>query len=149
MARTLPGLVAAAIGCVGLAASSVVSAPLADHLQCYKAKETAGPGRIQATADLLSSIGLAPETGCLVKGPPTLFCGPVTKTNVTPPPPGGGPTGTVHKFLCYKIKCPTGANQVASGKDQFGVHTLTLKAPKILCAPASPSGAFLDQAPAS
>ena len=43
---------------------------------------------------------------------------------------------------------PKGAEQTATGKDQFGTHTLTLKTPKILCAPASPSGAFVDDAPA-
>ncbi len=118
----------------------------ADHLACYKAKEIGGPGRIQATADLVSGAvpPLATGTGCVIKGPPRLYCGPVTKANIAPPEPGGGPTQGTTKFLCYKVKCPKGAAQTASAKDQFGVHTVMLKAPRVLCAPASPSGAFLD-----
>jgi hypothetical protein len=117
-----------------------------DHLKCYKAKESSGPGKIQVTASLVSGTvpPLAAESGCVLKGPPKLVCAPVTKVGATPTPPGGGPTGATTKFLCYKVKCPKAADQTITGKDQFGTHTFTIKGPKVVCAPASPSGAFLD-----
>jgi len=147
--RQLAGVLLGAVAGVGLIASPVFAGAVGNHLKCYKAKETAGPGKFQATADLLSTVGLAPELGCTIKGPPKMFCGPVGKVNVAPTPPGGGPQNGTSKFVCYKVKCAKGAEQTATGKDQFGTHTFTLKTPKILCAPASPSGAFLDDAPAS
>jgi hypothetical protein len=128
------------------AAGSVLAAP--DHLKCYKAREVAGPGKFTRTGDLLSSTSLANQTGCLIKGPAKLVCAPVTKTNVSPPAPGGGPTAAAKKFICYKLKCPKIPDQSLTLQDQFGTHTFTIRTAKTLCAPASPSGAFLDDSSA-
>jgi hypothetical protein len=146
MTSRLPKLLLAAVACASLGGASVATA--GNHLKCYKAKETAGPGAFQVKADLVSNLNppLAKESGCVIKGPPELVCAPVDKQNVSPPPPGGGPTGNTTKFLCYKAKCRKLPDETITAKDQFGTHTFTLKgkAAKTLCAPASPSGAFLD-----
>lgn len=124
------------------AASGALGAP--DHLKCYKAKEVSGPGKFTRTGDLISSTTLANQTGCQIKGPAKLVCAPVTKTNVSPPAPGGGPTAAAKKYICYKLKCPKVPDQGLTLQDQFGTHSFVIKAAKTLCAPASPSGAFLD-----
>jgi hypothetical protein len=140
-------VVPATVALACLAGAQSFAGVVGDHLKCYKAKETAGPGRIQVQADLVSTTipALPTETGCVIKGPPQLYCGPVAKTNVSPEPPGGGPTQSTTKFLCYKVKCPKGASEIATARDQFGMHTMALKVPKVVCAPASPSGAFLEE----
>jgi hypothetical protein len=105
--------------------------PVADHLKCYKVKDS----RVKATytADL---GGLVSEPGCLIKVPGKMLCVEATKTNVNPPPPGGpddsGPAG---RFLCYKVKCPKAVLTPLSWHDQFGTGTITPSVPKMLCAP--------------
>jgi hypothetical protein len=135
-------LAGAAGACLLGVASGALGA--ADHLKCYKAKEVAGPGKFTRTATLLSSTTLVHETGCIIRGPSKLVCAPVTKTSVSPPAPGGGPTAAAKKFICYKLKCPKLPDQSLTLKDQFGTHIFTIRTAKTLCAPASPSGAFLD-----
>ena len=147
MTKRLPKLLLAAAGAFVLSGATGALA-VNDHLKCYKAKETSGPGKVQYTATLVSGIGLNTEAGCTIKGPPKLVCAPVTKTGVSPTPPGGGPTGATHRFFCYKVKCPKGPDQNVGGTDQFGTHTFLIKGPKTLCLPASPSGAFLDDSSA-
>jgi hypothetical protein len=144
MSTKLPQLLMAAVAgaCLLGAASGALAFP--SHLKCYKAREIAGPGKFTRTADLISSTSLANETGCQIKGPSKLVCAPVTKQNVSPPAPGGGPTGATTSFICYKVKCPKMADQNITLQDQFGTHIFTIRAAKTLCAPASPSGAFLD-----
>jgi hypothetical protein len=130
--------------CAHLLASASTTMAAADHLKCYKAREVEGPGRLTATANLVSGIGLATENGCLIRGPSRLLCAPVEKLGL---PPGGGPTGATTKFVCYKLKCPKQALQNVTAKDQFGTHVFVLRFPTTFCAPASPSGAFLEASP--
>jgi hypothetical protein len=144
MNASLPKLVLAAAAAAFLLGGASPALAVNDHLKCYKAKEVAGPGKVQYSATLVSGIGLNSESGCVIKGPAKLVCAPVTKIGVTPSPPGGGPTGATHRFFCYKVKCPKGPDQTVGGSDQFGTHTFTVKAPKQVCLPASPTGAFLD-----
>jgi hypothetical protein len=136
-------LAAAACACIIGAARP---ARAGDHLNCYKAREIEGPGRLLRSADLASTLlpPLATAAGCLIKGPSKLVCAPVEKQNVNPPAPGGGPNGPTTVFVCYKVRCPRQLPQGLTVKDQFGTHHFVLDVPRILCAPASPSGAFLD-----
>ncbi len=72
----------------------------ADHLECSPIKDSAP--RATYTADLTGLVD-------------------TTKTNVNPPPPGGGPTGgNAGKFVCYRIKCPRTAFTPVAVADQFG-----------------------------
>jgi hypothetical protein len=107
-------------------------AVVADHLKCVKAKA--------AEPKTQFSIG---SLGCIIKGPAKLVCTPVIKSGVSPTPPGGGPTGATTKFVCYKAKCPK-VPATVTAKDQFGTHVFQTSSAKTICAPASPSGAFLD-----
>jgi len=124
------------LGLVVLHLTPVVPAaaqPVADHLECYKVKDP--QAKASYTADL---GGLAAEPGCTIKVPATMVCVPATKTNVMPPPPGGGSTGTPNAFGCYKVRCPRGTLPTIPLNDQFGSRAVTPSAPKLLCAPAAP-----------
>jgi len=121
-------LLALAVSAVAITAHAQ---PVADHLKCFKVKDTLPKGTYTANVD-----GLVAETGCVVKVPVSLLCVDATKTGVTPTPPGG--TGPVaHRYLCYKTKCPKGtAPGDLQWHDQFGNRTLAAKVPsKLLCAP--------------
>ena len=123
-----------------------------DHLKCYKVKDkvTGSPLKAKYTVDLPSNLSpLLDESGCTVAVPAKMCCAPVDKVPTAPSPPP--PDGTPHpqpaagKFCCYKVKCPKlPVPGTASFDDQFGIRTLTLSNASFLCAPASPSGAFLD-----
>lgn len=105
--------------------------PIADHLKCYKVKDS--QPKAVYSADL---GGLVSEPGCQIKVPGTLLCVGATKTNVTPTPPGGVDTaGVAGRFLCYKIKCPKAVLAPVQWHDQFGTRPLTPSTPKIVCAP--------------
>ena len=124
--------VLAAGACLALFAGGA-RAQTADHLKCYKVRDSAP--RIRYTANL---TGLAPESGCVIKVPAKLLCVATTKTAVTPTPPGGVPSGpNAGLFVCYKVKCPRGAVPAVSVKDQFATHGFTPAAAKLLCAPAT------------
>ena len=116
------------------AAPVPAQSPLADHLECYKIKDP--HAKASYTADL---GGLTPEAGCTIKLPAVTACVPTTKTNVTPPPPGGGPSGKPNAFFCYKVKCPKTTLRALAGTDQFGTRTVTPSKPTILCAPVTPT----------
>lgn len=111
------------------------------HLECWKLKDDLP--KTTYTVDQFA------ESGCVVKTPPILNCTKTFKTNVIPPPPGGGPDVevSVTNFLCYKEKCPK-IIPFGTFTDQFGVHHDNVAHKKVgaslLCVPASPSGAFLD-----
>src|SRR5262249_28311256 len=81
--------------------------------------------------------GLTSEPGCTIKVPAITACVPSTKTNVAPPPPGGGPSGTPNAFFCYKVKCPKDTLRALNGTDQFGTRTVTPSKPTVLCAPVT------------
>src|SRR5215813_12166606 len=75
-----------------------------DHLKCYKIKDHAAKAPYTATL----TPGAPPftaETGCLVKVPAKMLCVDVTKSNVSPAPPGAAPGAQAGTFLCYKLKC--------------------------------------------
>src|SRR5690348_14724269 len=92
--RRVPVLIVVAAAC-GVLSGAARPAAAGDHLNCYKAREVEGPGRLFRSADLASSLlpPLMAEAHCLIKGPSKLVCAPVEKHNVSPPVPGGGPTG--------------------------------------------------------
>ena len=108
-----------------------------DHLKCYKIKDP--QAKATYTADL---GGLTAEPGCLIKVPAKLACVPASKTNVTPPPPGTGGTGTPNTFGCYKVKCPKGTLPPLTLRDQFGSRVVTPSVSKMLCAPSAPATPF-------
>ena len=143
--RLVTGAVLATLlgGGVGPTAAQVVL--LRDHIVCAKVRDSVP--RAKYTARLGPSLQ-DDLVGCVIKLPAKLACQSTSKTAVTPPPPGGGPTAALNhgKFLCYKVKCPAAPNAFRTAQDQFGIHNVTLGASKLLCAPASPSGAFLETA---
>ena len=131
MRRILLGLVVSAL-LVGLRPSPATAQ--ADHLQCFKIKDTAA--KASYTADLTpADTGLPVAAGCVVRVPARLLCVDVVKSIVGTPIPPGAPAGDpTHKFLCYKVKCPKAA-PTASVVDQFGTHQVIVKSTSILCAP--------------
>jgi len=116
-----------------LAAGSAQAVCLADHLSCYKIKDTPGT-RTVSTKDLTESLQdqSISVTGCQVQTPPKMACLPTCKS------PSGPPSGQAQAvpLLCYKVKCPKSTLPTVSLGDQFGMHTLTFgTASKLLCAP--------------
>lgn len=104
---------------------------VADHLKCYKVKDTAPKASYTADVD-----GLAPQSGCLIKVPGNLLCVETTKTNVSPVPPGGADdSGPAGRFLCYKLKCPKAVLAPIQWHDQFGDRQVMPSTPKTVCAP--------------
>jgi hypothetical protein len=114
------------------------SAQIADHLKCYKIKDSL---KLAARADLdTPQFGLDP--GCKLSEA-KLFCVPATKTNVsatdkkthTPiiPQPVDGPNPGDR--ICYKVKCEAvpSPQQVT---DQFGTRTLSKLKASLVCTPA-------------
>jgi hypothetical protein len=110
--------------------ADVAVAQTADHLKCYRVKDP--QQKATYTADL---GGLTAEPGCLIKVPARFTCVPSTKSNVSPAPPGGGPTGTPNGFNCYVVKCPKTTLPTLPTQDQFGARTVTPRAARMLCAP--------------
>jgi hypothetical protein len=104
--------------------------PVADHLECFKVKTKEAKATYTASLD-----GLAPQPGCVIKVPAQITCVPTTKTNVSPPAPGGGPTGVPNGFNCYRVKCPKTALPAVDTVDQFGTRTATPRSSTLLCAP--------------
>ncbi len=108
-----------------------------DHLRCVKVKDK-NLAKAKYVADLQAVHPSFPdESGCLIKVPAKLYCFPVEKQDVNPAPPEdvGGPQ-IVEQLVCYKLKCPKQQLAVPV-EDQFGSRTITVTAPKILCAPTN------------
>jgi hypothetical protein len=122
--------------------------PQRDHLVCAKVRDSVPRTSYSARLGPSAQDDLV---GCVIKLPARLACQSTSKTAVTPPPPGGGPVGGLShaKMLCYKVKCPAAPNSFSTARDQFGIHTIALGPSRLLCAPASPSGAFLERAAAT
>jgi hypothetical protein len=114
-------------------AGSSAAAQTADHLECYKVRDSL---KATYTADL---AGLVPEPGCTITAPAKLVCVASTKTNVSPVPPGGGGTGTPNRFLCYRARCPGRELPSIDATDQFGTRTVMPVVSKLLCAPLESS----------
>ena len=103
-----------------------------DHLTCFAVKDSAPRVKYQAT--LTTGAG---SQSCIVRTPAKFACVPTTKSDVTPMPPGGGPsTSAVGAFLCYHAKCPK-SSVSENAQDQFGNRLVVLKASRYLCAPAN------------
>lgn len=118
---------------LALASNIAFGQAVPDHLKCYRPKDPLR--KATYTADI---AGLALEPGCRVKVPAQLTCVPATKTNVDPPPPGGGPSGIPNGFSCYQVKCPKVALPAVPVADQFGTRTVTPGPARLLCAPFVP-----------
>jgi len=116
--------------------------PDRDHLVCAKVRDSVPRASYTARLGPSAQDDLV---GCVIKLPAKLACQSTTKTDVTPPPPGGGPPGPLGhgKMLCYKVRCPAAPSHFGTTTDQFGIHHLSLGPSRLLCTPASPSGAFL------
>ncbi len=112
--------------------------PPNDHFKCYKAKDSRP--RASYTINLIAGVGgFTDETGCVVKLGAKRICVQVTKQNVTPAPPGGGPgpgPNSGAKFISYKLKCPKGVVPAGGFADQFGAGTFTPGRPNGLLVPA-------------
>jgi len=106
--------------------------PVADHLKCYKVKDSRP--KASYTADL---GGLVPEPGCRIKVPAKLLCVETAKTNVQPRRPEAV-RESAGRFACYTVKCPETIPPTVAWLDQFGAGTLTPSTSKLLCAPEVP-----------
>jgi hypothetical protein len=105
-------------------------AQVADHLQCYKVKDP--QAKTEYTADL---NGLTVAPGCTIKVPAKLACVPTVKSNVVPPAPETGGSGTPNVSFCYKVKCPKATLPAVNGTDQFGQRIVSPVATQFVCAP--------------
>ncbi len=130
--RVLICLVALVVAFVSIVPAHAQPAP--DHLTCFKVKDP--QAKTTYTADLDSVLMLP---GCTIKVPAAMACVPTIKSNVQPPPLGGGGTGTPNAFGCYKVKCPKATPPQVVLNDQFGIRSVTPSAPKLLCAPVASS----------
>lgn len=137
--------IAVFVGALTLSASSALAA--FDHLACYKVRDTGVAKHDFEGVIINSGSGLISRSGCVVRTPAKLCCDSVDKIGVPPQPGGGGPTSPTTRFCCCKVKCPKlPASQFDNFQDQFGSRGVELKTMQLVCAPASPSGAFLDNA---
>ncbi len=118
-----------------------------NHLACYKVKDSLAKTKF-GNVTLPSNTGRPTVSGCTIATGAKLCCDAVDKVGVPPQPNGGGPLSNTSKFCCYKAKCPKGSDQTITERDQFGTRPVVLSKSviKYICAPASPSGAFLDDA---
>ena len=114
--------------------------PPGDHYKCYKTKDPRP--KAAYLMDLMAGpSGFLDEQGCMLKLPGKGVCVQVTKQNVSPPPPGGGPAPGPNagaKFILYKLKCPKQVVGAGSFADQFGPTSLTPGKASLLLVPAGP-----------
>ena len=113
-------------------AVSLVSAASAqsDHLECFKVRDSERKARYTARLQ-----NLAPPHGCVVKLPAKLMCVPTAATELSPTPPGAAPGRSTGAFLCYKIRCRSGAVAPLAVTDQFGRRIVKPRRSRLLCAP--------------
>jgi hypothetical protein len=112
-------------------------AQVPDHLKCYAIKDSLLSGVRNPVKSYTADLdGLAPEPGCVIKMPAKYLCVETTKANVQPTPPGSAAGPSAGQFLCYKVKCPKAALPSILENDQFGLHSVTPKSSKLVCAPA-------------
>jgi len=148
MVRVIGPILVAGFALVGLVIATPVHAQVGlvgpNGLTCVKIKDSLPRGKY--TGGGLNGPANLPWGACTVRTPAAFACFSSGVDGLTPQPPGGGPVGSVGGYYCYKVHCPKNAHGDASGKDQFGNHLPTQEAgsPTLFCAPASPSGAFLD-----
>jgi hypothetical protein len=103
-----------------------------DHLACFAVKDSAPKTKYQVT--ITNATG---SQTCVVRTPAKIACVQTAKSQVTPAPPGGGPSGSAAgAFLCYRAKCAKPAS-TGNAIDQFGQRVITFRASRFLCAPAN------------
>lgn len=122
------------VGAVALSAfGSTASAQVADHLQCFKIKDSAA--KTSYTANLVpNDLGFLVSTGCTIQVPAKLICIDVEKQNVVPTPPGSPDGAPAQRYLCYKTKCAK-QQPVVNMQDQFGSRSVAVKTSSLVCAP--------------
>jgi hypothetical protein len=123
---------AAAMLIVGLAGSTAGAQPF-DHLLCSRVKDPA-PKAAYVASLTPSGPELPGAAGCIIKVPAKQLCVDVTKTDVSPPPPGAPSGAPAQRYLCYKTKCPRQDVQVPA-MDQFGSRVVLVVKPGLVCAP--------------
>ena len=126
---------------VGPAAELLVPAfpgPANDHFECYKVKDTRG--KATYSMDLIAGVaGFTNEIGCSIKLGASRVCVQVSKQNVVPTPPGGGPgpgPDSGATFIGYKLKCPKQPLPGGTFADQFGSGPLVPSKAATLLVPA-------------
>src|SRR5215470_10384635 len=103
-----------------------------DHLACFRVTDSAPKAKYRAT--FTTAAG---DQTCVVKTPAKVACVEASKSDVSPTPPGGGPSGSAAgSFLCYQAKCPKPAAST-NAQDQFGQRLITFRGAKLVCAPAA------------
>ena len=137
---TALGLVSV-LGCMTPWAERGLAAQEADHLTCFKVKDTAKV-KGEETVDLVFP-GLQPPKGvdgCEVKKAEKLVCLSTIKDNGND---GRGP-GLAPAYVCYTVECPEDAftARAFDAITQFGTHriaagTLGSEDAQLLCAPAT------------
>src|SRR5205085_7189165 len=111
------------------------SAQVADHLQCFKIKDSQDKTRYTATLTP-GDPAFPTAAGCKIKVPAKLLCIDAVKSAVTPTPPGApGVEANAQNYLCYKTKCPKMSKVTWAGQDQFGTRGLSAKKAGLVCAP--------------
>jgi hypothetical protein len=141
----------AAVTALALAvgAPAIAQMPVADHLQCYKVKDTSMVLKGTVGLDDTLSGALAPCKISTAK----LFCTPSKRTaatvfNITSPIMVNGHTGIEipadQNRLCYKVSCPKldppEANVTVT--DAFGPHALTKLKTGMVCTPTSSDSSY-------
>jgi hypothetical protein len=124
------------VGMIGLIAASASAQPF-DHLVCAKVKDPA-PRGVYTASLTPSGADLPAATGCLIKVPAKELCVDVSKSDVTPPPPGAPAGAPAQRYLCYKTKCLKQEATVAA-TDQFGSRVVAVKKLGLVCAPLVPT----------
>jgi len=126
---------------------ALAAAQTADHLQCYKIKDTL---RLTGTVDLTSpQFGF--DDDCKISKA-QLFCVPADKTDeqvidpttgpITPLPVSAAPAPGDR--VCYKVKCPRPAVPLPDEQvtDQFGTRHLSKFTAQMVCTPAVKGAAY-------
>ena len=131
---------------LAVVAAVAVDAPSAfaqaDHLKCFKAKDSAKFNAGATLSALQTQFGI--DESCQIKGKGKLFCVPVTKQVTAfedkskagiPQVPITGQTLTDDR-VCYKIKCPKSDIAPEVVTDQFGARSMGKFKAAFLCTPA-------------
>ena len=132
--RMYPAALGAALA-LGMAGAAFGGITPSD-LRCHKIKD---PLAKQVYAGTLDSVNAQfPDESCAIKTPAKLLCTPVVTQIVLAPTASGGVVipSLNEQLACYKVKCAKSTFTVQMS-DRFGARTMTVKAPKMVCAPAN------------
>ena len=126
--------------------STAASAQIADHLQCFKIKDSQDKAKYNATLTPGDSA-FAAAPGCIIKVPAKYLCVDTVKGAVEPAPPGApGQQTAAQNYLCYKTKCPKIAKTPWAGRDQFGLRAVRAIKTGLVCAPIAATAATCETA---